>query len=136
MPGLGARDEVILPGSALKWASTQPEHVFFGGGAFLEMDQVQYSTGHGKYISDAWQGTLVKTQLNAVLESIVTGTCQELGFAFDARFGTDEQQWTELNLYEATRLIVAQGSSKFMVGLPLCMFSYIDSTVETDLFRS
>jgi len=118
--GLGARDEVVLPLSALKWAAAQPDSVFSTGGAFLEMDQVAYSAGHSKYIADAWQGLLVKTQMNLVLESIVAGMCDELGYAFDARFGTDENDWTELKLYETMKLIVAQGSSRFTVGLPLC----------------
>jgi len=115
------RDEVLLPTSALKWITSKPDSVLSVVDSFMEMDQVQYSTGHKKYVSDPWQGMLVKRDINGVLESIVAAMGNELGFAFDSCFGTDENQWVELNLLTKVRMIVAQASSRFTVGLPLCM---------------
>ncbi|KAH8591027.1 putative cytochrome P450 [Bisporella sp. PMI_857] len=120
VPGLGFRDEVLAPHSALKWLVSQPDSVMSTNDAFVEVDQVGYTMGNHKFILDPWQGMLVKRDINAVLERIVVSLNQELGFAFDVRFGTDEDHWTELDLYETMRWVVAQGSSRFTVGLPLC----------------
>ncbi|KAL4940552.1 cytochrome P450 [Aspergillus oleicola] len=99
---------------------SQPDSVLSVGEAFAEIDQAEYSIGHSKYIVDAWQGNLVKTELNAALENIVQALNDELGVAFDRYFGTDEEGWREIELLETVRLIVAQAASRFTVGLPLC----------------
>lgn len=121
----------MLPPSALKLAAGEPGNVLSLSGAFVQIDQADYLLGHEKYIMDPWQGMLVKREINAVLEQIVRGMGDELGFAFDSRFGTDAENWTELNLMSAVRLIVAQGSSRFTVGAPLCRDEdYLQTTLE------
>ncbi|RDW57887.1 cytochrome P450 [Aspergillus mulundensis] len=120
LPGFGVRNEVLLPPSSLRWASTQPDKVLSPGEAFVEIDQADYSIGNSRYISDAWHGLLVKTEMNAMLENIVASLNDELGVAFDKYFGTDTEQWQSIDLFEAVRMIVAQGASRFTVGLPLC----------------
>jgi len=112
-----------LPTSALKWFVSQPDSVISNGEAFLEMDQVHYLTGNGAHLTDPWQGMLVKRDINVVLEKIVVALNDELGFAFDAHFGTDEENWKEINVLETMRIVVAQASGRFTVGLPLCTFS-------------
>ncbi|KAL2871230.1 cytochrome P450 [Aspergillus lucknowensis] len=120
IPGFGFRDEIILPASSLRWVLAQPEGVLSVDHAFAEVDQVQYALGHTKYVVDAWQGQLVRKELNAVLETIVDGLNEELGVAFDAYFGTDEDNWKTIDLLETVRMVVAQAASRFTIGLPLC----------------
>ncbi|KAL4910489.1 hypothetical protein BDW74DRAFT_20 [Aspergillus multicolor] len=120
IPGFGVRNEVLLPASSLRWASTQPDAVLSPAEAFVEIDQADYSLGHSRYVGDAWQGLLVKTEMNAMLENIVASLNDELGVAFDKYFGTDTVQWKSIDLLEAVRMVVAQGASRFTVGLPLC----------------
>ena len=76
--------------------------------------------GHEKFIHDPWQAMLVKRDMNAVLENLMIGLADELKFVFDARFGTHTMEWKELNVLSTVKLIVAQGSSRFTVGLQLC----------------
>jgi hypothetical protein len=73
-------------------------------------------------ILDAWQGLLVKTELNAIFENIMPALYDDLGVAFYKYFGTDEQNWKTIDLLETARMVVAQAGSRFTVGLPLCMF--------------
>ncbi|KAL4965734.1 cytochrome P450 [Aspergillus stella-maris] len=120
LPGFGVRNELVLPGSSLRWVLSQPDSVLGVGEAFADIDQAEYSVGHDKYIVDAWQGKLVQTEMNAVLESIVAALNDELGVAFDRWFGTDMEDWKEIDLLETVRPIVAQAASRFTVGLPLC----------------
>ena len=114
---------MILPTSALKWFVSQPDSAISNGEAFLEIDQINYLTGNGAHISDPWQGMLVKRDLNSVLEKIGVALGDELGFAFDKRFGTDEKNWNEFNALSTMQLIVAQASGRFTYGLPLCMYT-------------
>lgn len=131
MPGLGFRDEVILPTRSLKWVAAQPDNVLSVYAAFLEMDQAHYSAGGEAYLTDPWQGTIVRKEMNTVLETLCAALNKELGHAFDTRFGTDEDEWRELNVWKTMRMIVAQASSRFTVGLPLCMSPSSVSQYET-----
>jgi hypothetical protein len=101
----------------------QPDSVLSVYEGFVEMDQAHYSVGNEKYIKDPWQGLIVRRDMNMVLERICAALNNELGFAFDQRFGTDENEWKELNVLKTMKMIVAQASSRFTVGLPLCMSS-------------
>ncbi|KAL4972250.1 cytochrome P450 [Aspergillus desertorum] len=132
VPGFGVRIEVVLPASSLRWATTQPDSVLSPSEAFAEIDQVDYSLGHSRYVADAWQGLLVKNEMNAVLENIVAALNDELAVAFDKYFGTDEESWRKIDLLEAARMVVAQAASRFTVGLPLCRNEkYLKDSLDT-----
>ncbi|KAI5460220.1 cytochrome P450 [Mariannaea sp. PMI_226] len=120
IPGFGLRKEVILPQSLMKWVLSQPDHLLSTHLAFAEIDQAKWSLGHDKFVADPWQALLVKTEMNIVLETICASLNNELSVVFDEHFGTDVSNWKEIDLIGAVKLIVAQSSSRFTVGLPLC----------------
>ncbi|KAK9785896.1 putative Cytochrome P450 [Seiridium cardinale] len=120
VPGFGARHEIILPQSAMRWVFSQPDSALSLDHAFTEIDQIHYGLGNEMYILDPWQGNLVKTEMNAVLENICAAMNDELGTAFDTYFGVDTENWKEIDLISTVRMIVAQAASRFTVGLPLC----------------
>lgn len=124
-----------MPTSALKWLVAQPDSAVSNMEAFLEIDQINHLTGNGAHITDPWQGKLVKRDLNAVLERIVVALRDELGFAFDERFGTDENDWNEFNVLETMQMVVAQASSRFTVGLPLCKYNAAQNCDEVPLMH-
>jgi hypothetical protein len=123
IPGFGFRKEVILPQSSMKWALSQPDEVLNVTKAFAEVNQVRWSLGHEKIAVDAWQGMLVKSDLNRVLENIVNAMNNELKTVFDEQFGKDTENWREIDLRSTIQIIVAQAASRFTVGLPLCKFA-------------
>lgn len=120
IPGLGARVEIILPISSMRWTNSQPTSVLSVGEAFVEMDGAYYAFGTAMPIADDWQGGLVKTEMSKVLENLCEAMNQELGVAFDECFGTDTESWRRIDLLAVVRRVVAQASSRFTVGLPLC----------------
>ncbi|KAJ4266123.1 hypothetical protein NW762_004102 [Fusarium torreyae] len=136
LPGFGFRIEVLLPQSQMKWVLNQPEELLNMQKAFSEVDQVRWSLGHVRYVEDAWQGLIVKYEMNRVLEIIVNNMKEELHYAFDEEFGTDTENWRRLDLQSSIKMIVAQASSRFTVGLPLCRNKdYCRNALETnDLF--
>lgn len=109
-----------MPPQTMSWVMAQPENELDPAAAFVEIDQVRWALGDDRYVSDAWHGMLVKTDLNRVLENICTALNSELGFAFDKHFGTDTENWKEIDLFETVRMVVAQAASRFTLGLPLC----------------
>ncbi|OHE96230.1 cytochrome P450 [Colletotrichum orchidophilum] len=117
--GIGFRHEVIMPTNAMRWVQTQPESQLNPSTAFAEVDQVYWALGHDRYVADAWQGILVKTELNAVLENICAAMNEELGVAFDKWFGTDPE-WKEIDLLESLKMVVAQAASRFTIGPGIC----------------
>ncbi|GKT89294.1 cytochrome P450 [Colletotrichum tofieldiae] len=108
-----------MPTNSMRWVQNQPETELHLGKAFAEVDQVHWALGHDRYVVDAWQGTLVKTEINAVLENICAALNDELSFAFDKWFGTDPE-WKEIDLFESMKMVVAQAASRFTIGLPIC----------------
>ncbi|KAI9898919.1 hypothetical protein N3K66_005380 [Trichothecium roseum] len=120
VPGMGFRKEVIMPPSYLRWVLSQPDAVLNTAQAMAEVDQAKYSLGHEGPVTDSWQGMLVKTELNRVLEGICVALSEELGLAFDAHFGKDTENWKEIDLRATVSKAIAQANGRFTVGLPLC----------------
>ncbi|KAF4503532.1 cycloheximide-inducible CIP70 (cytochrome P450 family) [Fusarium agapanthi] len=136
IPGFGVRIEVYLPQSQMKGVLNQPEYVLDMEQAFAEVDQVRWSLGHEKYVVDAWQGLVVKYDLNRAIEIIANSMKDELHEVFDEQFGTDTDNWKRIDLTKTVKMIVAQAASRFTVGLPLCRNKeYLQLALETnDLF--
>jgi hypothetical protein len=105
--------------------SGQPASTLSVASAFAELDQAHYNLGDEHYVLDPWQALLVKRDLNAVLESIMVGLSSELKYALEARWGNDTEEWREFNILKTMKLVIAEGSSRFTVGLPLCMSSVL-----------
>ncbi|KAI0438634.1 cytochrome P450 [Xylaria telfairii] len=116
VPGLGFRDDVILPPSALRWLQRQPEHLVSAVASQTETIQPYYSLEHEKFVADPWGGMLVKTDLNAVLENVCAAMNDELGIAIASHFGTDTAAFKEINLMTSIRMIVAQAATRFTLG--------------------
>jgi hypothetical protein len=116
VPGLAFHDDVILPPTALRWLQRQPERLVSASGAQVETIQPFYGFGDDKFIQDPWTGVLVKTDLNAVLESVCSAMNDELGLAIDSHFGTDTKAWKEIDLIPTIRMIIAQASTRFTLG--------------------
>ncbi|OBT55353.1 hypothetical protein VE04_04911 [Pseudogymnoascus sp. 24MN13] len=137
LPGLGFRNDIIIPGASLRWYTSQPDHVLNSYEAFLELNQAVYTTGDANVIRDPWQGDLVRTQMLSLIEPIVADLDDELKVSIDEKFGMDEKDWREIDLYEMVRIVIARGSSRFTVGIPLCCdesylkrtIDYIDNTI-------
>ncbi|OBT87397.1 hypothetical protein VE02_04181 [Pseudogymnoascus sp. 03VT05] len=82
------------------------------------MNQAVYTTGDANVIQNPWQGELVRTQMLSLIEPIVADLDDELRVSIDEKFGMDE-------------IVIAQGSSRFTVGIPLCRDEpYLKRTID------
>ncbi|OBT75504.1 hypothetical protein VF21_04934 [Pseudogymnoascus sp. 05NY08] len=95
------------------------------------MNQAVYTTGDANVIRNPWQGELVRTQMLSLIEPIVADLDDELKVSIDEKFGMDEKEWRELDLYDMVKIVIAQGSSRFTVGIPLCRDEpYLKRTID------
>lgn len=120
---------MIMPESAIDWAMSQPDHSLSIVEAFMDLNQAKYSLGHSRYWGDPWQFQLVKPHLNSTLQTLIPQLNEELAAAFPKHLGMDTEEWKEIELESTVRKVIAQLSSRFIVGPPLCRNDdYLDLT--------
>lgn len=59
---------------------------------------------------------MIKTDLNAALETVCSVMNDELRAALDATFGTDTEEWKEVDLFPACRIIGGRATLRFTLG--------------------
>ncbi|KAF4122832.1 Cytochrome P450 [Geosmithia morbida] len=115
MPVFGPHDEVILPPSALAWLCKQPDHVMSSLEAQVDSIQLHHSLGN-KFAYDPWGGMLIKSDLNSAIETVCAVLNDELRAAFSSCFGEDTENWNELDLFPACRVIGGRATLRFTLG--------------------
>ncbi|KAI0445887.1 cytochrome P450 [Xylaria telfairii] len=120
VPGLGARDDIILPQNQLKWVLSRPESALSHMESVLELNQTIYSLGHNRYFTDGWHMDVFRSQIDRNLESFCPTLNDEISAAITTHFGADTMNWKEIDLLTVTQQIVGQVASRLTVGLPLC----------------
>ncbi|KAL4906208.1 hypothetical protein BDW74DRAFT_190234 [Aspergillus multicolor] len=124
IPGLGARKELILPNSSMKWALAQPSRILNHRAGLLDVDFPEYLLGDVLFLNDPWHGHLVKSELMPEIDGVCAVMNDEIGAAFDEYFGgeteTDTQRWREIDVLEIMRLVIGRAAGRFIVGEPLC----------------
>ncbi|SPO01741.1 related to pisatin demethylase / cytochrome P450 monooxygenase [Cephalotrichum gorgonifer] len=118
LPSMGFRDEVHISAQHTQWAASQPDSVLSAIEGFREIDKGDWNSGHAKYIQDPWQSVVIKKDMGRFLETIAAAVHDELGAAMSEYLDVDGEK--DVDVYEAMKWIVAQISSRFTVGLPLC----------------
>lgn len=120
IPGLGFRTEVIVPGTAIRWITSQPDSVLSHVESALDIDQIEHSIGHRKFVEDGWQGNVIRRDLNTNLEGIAPDVWEETQAAVKYHFGEDLANFKRVHVYDSMKMIIAQVSSRFTVSKPLC----------------
>ncbi|KAJ4420297.1 hypothetical protein N0V85_000646 [Neurospora sp. IMI 360204] len=120
IPGVGFRNELILPPSSYKWINTYDDDRLSASHAFAEYDQIAHSLGTDIFLVDPWQGTTVKNELIPSLDNLMDALNDEVGVAFDTYLGTAPEEWVEVNIFDVMKSVIAQANSRFTIGLPLC----------------
>ncbi|KAI0600030.1 cytochrome P450 [Biscogniauxia sp. FL1348] len=115
IPVFGPHDEVILPPTSLQWLCRQPDSVASSLHAQIDSIQLDHSLGY-KFAHDPWGGMLIKTDLNTALESVCATMNDEVAAAFDDCFGTDSENWKELDLFPACRILAGRATLGFTLG--------------------
>ncbi|RDW86482.1 uncharacterized protein DSM5745_03124 [Aspergillus mulundensis] len=121
IPGLGARKELILPSTSIKWALGQPSRVLNHRAGLLDVDFPKYLLGDDFFLNDPWHAHLVKSELVPELDHVCEVMTVELEAAFNDSFGADTKDWREIDILDTMRKIVGRASCRFIVGELLWM---------------
>jgi hypothetical protein len=121
VPTLGTRKDIFLPHSSIKWVLSQPANILGMWEAFNEMFQLSHSLGHEKYMLDTWTVDVARNVLTQDLEDFIDSMWEELQLAIDDYFGLDTDNWRTVDLLETVCKVINRTSSRFAVGLSLCM---------------
>ncbi|KAI0475145.1 cytochrome P450 [Xylariaceae sp. FL0804] len=115
IPVFGPGEEVVLPPSSLTWLCRQPDHVASSLHAQIDAIGLDHSLG-AKFAHDPWGGMLIKNDLNSALEAVCAVMNDEVGAAVDDCFGRDADEWRELELFPACRLVAGRATLAFTLG--------------------
>lgn len=115
---MGFKDEIHLAHHHTQWAVSQPDAVLSPIEGFREIDKGDWNSGHASYIQDPWQSIVIKKEMGRFLEILAAAVDNELQYAIPEYIKPGACD--EVDVYEAMKWIVAQVSSRFTVGLPLC----------------
>ncbi|KAK3315642.1 cytochrome P450 [Apodospora peruviana] len=118
VPGMGFKDEVHLSAKHTQWIASQPDAVLSPEEGFREIDKGDWNTGSADYIHDPWQSAVIRKDMARVLEILADAVDDELKYAVPEHLNVATQE--DVDVLETMRWIVAQISSRFTVGLPLC----------------
>ncbi|KAF5633649.1 pisatin demethylase cytochrome P450 monooxygenase [Fusarium tjaetaba] len=131
---MGFKDEIHLAHHHTQWAASQPDAVLSPIEGFRGIDKGDWNSGHASYIQGPWQSIVIKKDMGRFLEILATAVDDELQYAIPEYIKPKDGD--EVDVYEAMKWIVAQVSSRFTVGLPLCRDKeYLkDSLAFADLF--
>ncbi|KAK4209138.1 pisatin demethylase cytochrome P450 monooxygenase [Rhypophila decipiens] len=115
---MGFKDEVHMSAKHTQWIASQPDAVLSPEEGFREIDKGDWNTGSADYIHDPWQSAVIRKDMARVLEVLATAVDDELRYAVPEYL--DVATAEDVDVLGTMKWIVAQISSRFIVGLPLC----------------
>jgi cytochrome P450 len=119
VPSLGTRNDILMPHKHIRWLFSQSATVISIRHAYNRINSVGKGLGKNKYMLDNWQGMIIGSELNKVLDGVVQSMNAELEYAIQSRFGTSAE-WAELDLIKTMHMVIVQITSRFQVGPTLC----------------
>jgi hypothetical protein len=117
---MGFKDEVHIAAQHVQWAASVPDSILSPIEGFREIDKGDWNSGHASYIQDPWQSIVIKKDMGRFLETLGAAMDDELRFAIPEYICPNTKG--EVDVYESMKWVVAQVSSRFTVGLPLCSY--------------
>lgn len=85
----------------------------------IDMLQARWTLGDPKYILETWPRSLLRAGLLRI-DPLIQKFQDGLDNSIQRRFGSNTNEWREVNLYNAVKAIITQASARYLVGYPLC----------------
>ncbi|KAK3503414.1 cytochrome P450 [Neurospora crassa] len=129
-------DEIVIPQEQVAWMLEQPETV---ASTQESHKDVLFGTYNFFNVDDHFPTKVMHKHLARNLVTLLPDIQEEVAESIDIAFGTDTENWTTLNLWEALLAIVPRVMNRLAVGLPLCRNqAFLSSQVgfADDVFRN
>lgn len=112
--------QVILPNSLGQWLVDQPDSIMSAKMRQNEFLQTQYTFPIPKMAEHPYHLNVIKRDLTRKLSTLTGEIWEELEQSFDNYWGTDTEEWREINLMETMIRIVTRTSNRLFVGKEAC----------------
>ncbi|KAI7621178.1 hypothetical protein KC343_g8124, partial [Hortaea werneckii] len=109
--------EVVLPPAHIQWLVEQPDTVLSINEALIKDLEFLYTA------PAAWSFTRpfhVEALNKLRMESLIPDMAEEVQDSIDRVWGTDTENWNEVNIEETMRHVLVQITARVIVGSPLC----------------
>ncbi|KAI9040282.1 cytochrome P450 [Aspergillus affinis] len=111
---------VILPNCYMRWMLAQPQNVLGSREAIVETVQARWTVGHSRYFTEEWHSAFLKRSIRSFMDTEIPRFQEELERSILSMFGSDETNWTEVNLAKSIKHILVRSTARYIVGSPLC----------------
>ncbi|KAI9830674.1 MAG: hypothetical protein M1826_004503 [Phylliscum demangeonii] len=111
---------VLLPDSYSDWVANKPDSVLDPMAIHKEMLEMTYTISHPALVQRPIHLDIIRRDLTRQLGNLTTEIMTELSAAFDETWGTDTENWKEINVLQNMTRVVARTSNRIFVGAPMC----------------
>ncbi|KAK7941361.1 uncharacterized protein PG986_013748 [Apiospora aurea] len=112
--------QVVLPLSQIDWLLAQPDSALSQEDVNRQFLESDYTFPHPSFVKDPVHPEIIRHELTKKLNSFADDVVDEVEQALVDSWGTDTDEWVEVNVYQTLLRIVARLSTRVFVGLPLC----------------
>ncbi|KAF1933736.1 cytochrome P450 [Didymella exigua CBS 183.55] len=112
--------QVVLPSSLGQWLVDQPDAVLSSQMRQNELLQSKHTFPIPKMAEKPHHAHVIKTDLTRKLGSLSEEIWTELKTALDEHWGTNSEEWREVNVFQTIMRVVTRTSNRLFVGEHLC----------------
>ncbi|KAK8875034.1 cytochrome P450 [Apiospora arundinis] len=112
--------QVVLPLSQVDWLLAQPDSVLSQEDVNRQFLESDYTFPHPSFVKDPVHPEIIRHELTKKLNTFADDVVDEMEQALTDSWGTNTDDWVEVNMYQTLLHIVARLSTRVFIGLPLC----------------
>lgn len=112
---------ILIPNRYMKWMLSQPPGVLNSHEAIAEIVEARWTLGDTRYLSDDWHLNMLRDALRPLSKTGIVEFQEELERSMENVLGNDHMNWKDVNPTIATKRIILQATTRYLVGSPLCM---------------
>ncbi|KAL4759496.1 cytochrome P450 [Aspergillus foveolatus] len=111
---------ILIPNRYTKWMLSQPQGVLNSYEAIAETVQARWTLGDTRYLTDNWHLDMLRAALRPLSKTGIVEFQEELERSMANVLGNDYVNWKNVNPTIATKRIILQATTRYLVGSPLC----------------
>lgn len=114
----------MLPHAWIPWLAKQPDSVLNAKGAQIDILEGETTSLCENVLRSAAHEDVVRREFKLHLNTLIPEMMDEIQNAANELFGSENDDFREINLDEMIREIVTKAANRVLVGLPLCQFNW------------
>jgi hypothetical protein len=119
LPHILTGPEVVLPVSAARWLCEQPEHVMSQNEVNRQFLEADHTFFHPNIVREPIHPEVIRRELTHKLGHFADDIVEELQLCLEENWGTDTEEWKEVNLYDTMLDVISRLSMRVLAGKEL-----------------